>query len=155
MGRLQIVNGSITTYLVDANTPYVKVITESKDNGTQIEYTYGNDLISNGEHYFLTDALGSTRGLIDQTEQLTDTHNYTLYGELSNNTGTAENNFLYTGEQFDSETEDYFLSATYYNPNSAMFLSSYLGSFHVSPFLLSHLNYMLDNIWCFFTAICK
>jgi len=33
-----------TTYLVDANTPYAQVIAESREDGTTVEYTYGNDL---------------------------------------------------------------------------------------------------------------
>jgi len=61
----KIINGNTTTYLIDSNTPYAQVITESKANGTTIEYTYGNDLVGDGTHYFLTDALGSTRGLVD------------------------------------------------------------------------------------------
>jgi len=63
-----------TTYLIDTNTPFAQVITESKEDGTTIEYTYGNDLLSDGSHYFLTDALGSTRGLVDSDENLTDSY---------------------------------------------------------------------------------
>jgi len=59
--------------LLQTNTPYAQVITESKENGTEIHYTYGNDLVSDGSHYFLTDALGSTRGLVDSAESLTGT----------------------------------------------------------------------------------
>jgi len=67
-----------------------QVITESKGNGTKIEYTYGNDLINNGSNFFLTDALGSTRALIDSSENLTDSYTYTAYGKLLNHNGTSE-----------------------------------------------------------------
>ena len=40
-------NGT-TTYLIDANTPFAQVITETQENGTEIKYTYGNDLLSDG-----------------------------------------------------------------------------------------------------------
>ena len=138
-------NGT-TTYLIDANTPYAQVITESKDDGTEIKYTYGNDLISDGSHTFLTDALGSTRGLVDSSEALTDSYAYTPYGELANHDGTSENSFLFTGEQLDSETEDYYLRARYYSPNFSRFLSrdSYDGTMN-SPVTQNHYLYAGAN----------
>ena len=105
------------------NTPFAKVITESKDDGTTIAYTYGNALLSDGEHSFLADALGSTRGLADSTGALTDSYVYTPYGKLANHDGTSENSLLFTGEQFDSETDNYYLRARYYNPTTTRFLS--------------------------------
>ena len=62
------------------NTPFAKVITESKDDGTTIAYTYGNDLLSDGTHSFLTDALGSTRALVDSAGNITDSYAYTPWG---------------------------------------------------------------------------
>jgi len=115
-------NGT-TTYLIDTNTLYAQVITESKVDGTQIEYTYGLDLINNGSNFYLTDALGSTRGLVDSSEKLTDSYSYTPYGELIEHNGTSENSFLYTGEQLDSETDNYYLRARYYSPQQARFTS--------------------------------
>ena len=61
----KIVEGTTTTYLVDPNTPYARVIHESRDNGTEIDYSYGLRLLSDGSHTFLSDALGSTIGLVD------------------------------------------------------------------------------------------
>jgi len=135
-----------TTYLIDANTPYAQVITENKEDGTSIEYTYGNDLLSDGTHIFLTDALGSTRGLVDDSEQLTDSYNYTPYGTLTEHSGTSENNFLFTGEQRDSETENYYLRARYYSPHSGRFLSrdSYDGVAN-SPITQNHYLYAGAN----------
>ncbi|GEM_PF-6094867 len=54
---------------------------------------------------------------------LTDSYNYTPYGKLSNHDGTSENGFLFTGEQLDSETDNYYLRARYYNPDSTRFLT--------------------------------
>ncbi len=119
----KVTSGGTTTYLIDANTPYAQVITESKENGTEIHYTYGNDLVSDGTHYFLTDALGSTRGLTDNTESLTDSYDYHPYGELSSHSGTSDNAFLFTGEQIDQETNNYYLRARYYSPSLTRFLS--------------------------------
>ena len=104
----KIVEGTTTTYLVDPNTPYARVIHESRDNGTEIDYNYGLRLLSDGTHNFLTDALGSTIGLIDSSGALTDSYTYTPYGKLSSHEGTSENSFLFTGEQYDPEAELYF-----------------------------------------------
>ena len=48
-------NGTTITYLVDPNTPYARVIHESRDNGTEIDYSYGLRLLGDGSHSFLTD----------------------------------------------------------------------------------------------------
>ena len=119
----KITNNITTTYLIDTNTPFAQVITESKENGTEIHYTYGNDLISDNTYYFLTDALGSTRGLVDSDEELTDSYDYKPYGELLAHNGTSDNDFLFTGEQLDQETDNYYLRARYYSPSLARFLS--------------------------------
>jgi hypothetical protein len=84
-------NNRTNTYLIDTNTPFAQVITESKEDGTTGEYTYGNDLIYGGSYYFLTDALGSTRGLVDSDENLTDSYDYKPYGEIDNHIGTSRN----------------------------------------------------------------
>jgi RHS repeat-associated protein len=139
-------NNGTTTYLIDANTPYAQVITENKADGTTVEYTYGNDLLSDGTHSFLTDALGSTRGLVDGSETLTDSYAYTAYGELASHDGNATNSFLFTGEQLDQETEDYYLRARYYSPNSGRFISrdTYDGV-EYSPITLNHYSYANSN----------
>jgi RHS repeat-associated protein len=78
----------------------------------------------------LTDALGSTRGLVDNNENLTDSYTYTPYGTLSDHNGTSNNNFLFTGEQRDKQSNDYYLRARYYSPESGRFISrdSYAGT---------------------------
>ena len=94
----------------------------------------------------MTDALGSTRGLVDSSEALTDSYTYTPYGKLSSHDGTSENSFLFTGEQLDSETEDYYLRARYYSPSSSRFLSrdSYDGTMN-SPVTQNHYLYAGAN----------
>ena len=71
----------------------------------------------------LTDALGSTRGLVDSSESLTDSYDYKLYGELASHIGSSQNSFLFTGEQFDAGTNNYYLRARYYSPSLTRFLS--------------------------------
>ena len=135
-----------TTYLIDSNTPYAQVITESKENGTKIEYTYGLDLISNQSQYYLSDALGSTRALVDSNQKLTDSYSYTPYGKLANHIGSSDNSFLFTGEQRESETDNYYLRARYYSPSMARFLSrdTYDGN-PANPLSQNHYLYASGN----------
>ena len=94
----------------------------------------------------MTDALGSTRGLVDGDENLTDSYTYTPYGTITEHNGTSENNFLFTGEQRDSETDDYYLRARYYSPSSGRFISrdSYDGTLY-SPLSQNHYAYTHGN----------
>ncbi len=103
-------------------------------------------MLSDGIHNFLTDAIGSTRGLVDESETLTDSYNYTPYGILTKHDGNATNSFLYTGEQFDAETSNYYLRARYYSPNSGRFLSrdSYDGNLN-DPLSQNHYLYASGN----------
>ncbi len=43
------------------------------------------------------------------------------FGELLNQTGTTENNFLFAGEQFDGDLDQYYLRARYYDQSVGRF----------------------------------
>ncbi|MEK8022132.1 MAG: RHS repeat-associated core domain-containing protein, partial [Candidatus Parabeggiatoa sp.] len=123
-----IVDGELTQYVVDSNDSLSQVIAElDKDEQVKVAYLHGDDLISqyhgNDIHYYHYDGLGSTRGLTDQNAVVTDAYNYDAFGELLEQSGNTENNYLYTGEQIDPNTGNYYLRARYYNPVSGRFLS--------------------------------
>ncbi len=119
-------SGLTTNYLVDPNRDYAQVVEESFDlNGfAEVRYTYGDDLIaqhrrvdalttnSSTYHY---DGIGSTRRLTDTNSLVTDSYAYTAFGELAGGTGFTQNDYLYTGEQFDPNLGFYYLRARYYN----------------------------------------
>jgi RHS repeat-associated protein len=73
--------------------------------------------------FYLQDGQGSTRALTNSAGAVTDIYSYTAYGEIYNPTGTTENNYLYTGQQFDQSTGLYSLRARFYNPSWGRFLS--------------------------------
>jgi RHS repeat-associated protein len=52
-----------------------------------------------------------------------DTYEYDAFGNKINSTGTTPNNYLYRGEQFDSDLGLYYLRARYYNPIAGRFMS--------------------------------
>lgn len=88
---------------------------------------HGDDLISqyrdNNIHYYHYDGLGSTRTLTAPDATTTNTYAYEAFGELLEQTGEAGGNYLYTGEQIDPNTGNYYLRARYYNPANGRFLS--------------------------------
>jgi RHS repeat-associated protein len=63
---------------------------------------------------------------IDKASRLppvTDSYDYDVFGNKINSTGTTPNNYLYRGEQFDSDLGLYYLRARYYNPITGRFMS--------------------------------
>jgi RHS repeat-associated protein len=121
-------DGQVTQYVVDNNDSLSQVVAEL-DQGDQVlvNYLHGDDLISQSRdsatHYYHYDGLGSTRALTDQTAVVTDSYDYEAFGELLGQTGETENNYLYTGEQIDPNTGNYYLRSRFYNPGSGRFLS--------------------------------
>jgi RHS repeat-associated protein len=93
--------------------------------GNITDYLYGDDLIKQtkaaNDSYYLYDGLGSTRALSDSTGTITDTYNYESFGTVLNQTGTTPNDYLFTGEQYDSGLDNYYLRARYYDQNIGRF----------------------------------
>ncbi len=124
-------------FLVDAfnHTGYSQVFEESV-NGIQAKsYVIGDDVlgqsVSSGSQsnisYLLYDGHGSTRLLSDNSGSITDVFDYDAYGMMlggnPNATNPAATSMLYTGEQFDSALNNYYLRARYYDPNNGRFTS--------------------------------
>jgi RHS repeat-associated protein len=121
-------DGEVTQYVVDSNDSLSQVVAElDKDNQIKVAYLYGDDLVSqyrdNEINYYHYDGLGSTRTLTNPSSEITDSYTYEAFGELLEQTGETDNNYLYTGEQIDPNTGNYYLRARYYNPGSGRFLS--------------------------------
>jgi len=131
------VGGVTTRYLVDDLNPtgYSQVVEEltvvSGQPSVARVYVYGNDLISQQQiisgnwlaSFYGYDGHGSVRLLTDSSGSLTDTYTYDAFGILINQTGTTPNDYLYAGEQRDSQLGLDYLRARYMNPASGRFWS--------------------------------
>jgi RHS repeat-associated protein len=123
------VNGVTTKYLVDTNnlTGYAQVVEELQNNLVTKQYTYGLDLISqrqaSGVSFYNYDGHGSVRGLSNNLGSVTDTYTYDAFGTLIEKTGNTDNNYLYAGEQFDSDLGFYYNRARYLNVETGRFIS--------------------------------
>jgi len=120
------VDGETTNFLVDKNRPYAQVLEEFTSEQLQAFYVYGRDLISqirNAEQgFYQVDGLGSTRALADENGNITDTYDYEAFGELIDSSGDSENDYLFAGEQFDDNLDDYYLRDRFYQQNTGRFI---------------------------------
>ena len=73
--------------------------------------------------YLHHDQLGSTRLLTDQLGTMRAGFTYDPYGNITASTGTDTTSFLYAGQYRDAETGLSYLSARYYDPATAQFLT--------------------------------
>ncbi|MBO4863744.1 MAG: GIY-YIG nuclease family protein [Eubacterium sp.] len=132
----------VTNYVNDISSDLTYVYAETdKDGKLKKSYTRGHELISvesksaitgqkNAIHYYINDGQGSVRLLTDSEGIITDRYSYDGYGILLEKEGDTENDFLYTGEQYNYITELYYLRARYMDPSTGTFISmdSYAGS---------------------------
>ncbi len=80
--------------------------------------------------YYHYDGHGDVRFLTNERGTITDTYTFDAFGNLTDQTGDTENDYLYCGEQFDRTTGLYYLRARYMNPKTGGFISmdEYSGS---------------------------
>lgn len=118
------VDGSQTNYVIDSNRTYAQVVNEHNQS-TWSDYSYGLDLLNQQQEtntaFYHYDAQGSTKALSSTDGIITDSYAYDAFGKLTKQEGASDNNYLYTGEQYDPELDNYYLRARYYDQNSARF----------------------------------
>ena len=128
--------GGKTCYVLDESSGLARVVAETDETGNvKSLYTLnGSERISmerDGKTgYYFHDGHGSVRGLTDENGTITDRYSYDAYGNLLKAEGNTENDFLYTGEQYNANTGLYYLRARYMNPSTGTFISmdSYAGN---------------------------
>ncbi len=117
----QTVNSMTTNYTLDLASGLTQVLADGEQT-----YLYGNGRIAQyragGADYFLGDALGSVRQLVDADGEVTLAKNYEPYGELMDSAGSGGTSYGYTGEMTDL-TGLVYLRARYYAPWQGRFLS--------------------------------
>ena len=116
--------GETTEYLTDTNRDYAQVLYE-RSATSELNYTFGTDLVGldTGAEQFTyhTDALGSTRLLTNDAGSVADDVRYDAWGEVLAGGDVGENQYLYTGEQFDSGLGKTYLRARYYDAGVGRF----------------------------------
>ena len=129
-------------YLNDTYTSLTQValeLTKNADNTYKVNkyYTRGLELISadinNNELFnhkiYIQDGHGSVTALVENSK-ITDTYTYDSYGIMLKKTGDTDNDYLYTGEQYNESTGLYYLRARYMSPETGTFttMDTYAGT---------------------------
>lgn len=128
------VSGVATKYLVDDLNPtgYPQVVDELTNGAVTRTYSYGlqrideDQVISNTwtPSFYGYDGGGNVRQLTSAAgAAVTDSYEYDAFGNALIHNGSTPNNFLYRGEQYDSDLGLYYLRARYYNPLTGRFMS--------------------------------
>jgi hypothetical protein len=96
----QTVGVTTTTYTLDLAVGLTKVLSDGTDT-----YLYGNGRIAQsgafGAQYFLGDALGSVRQLVDANGDVLLAQSYQPYGELLESFGEGASSYGFTAEMRD------------------------------------------------------
>lgn len=115
-----------------------------------ISYYYANDELvarrdAAGQPFFYhPDHLGSTRTVSDGSGNIAEQIRYYPYGEIRNS--TSDGKYLFTGQEYDPETGNYYYGARYYNSALARFIQADpLLAGPYDPQLLNRYSYTRNN----------
>ena len=103
-----------------------------------------NLLISRGgnTYYFQADGLGSVRNLLDSTQSVQNSYDYTAFGEALNWSETIPNRYTYTSREWDSESSTYHYRSRSYNPSVGRFIGrdklEYYGGINLYAYVRSN-----------------
>ncbi|MBD3242648.1 MAG: hypothetical protein GF331_18805, partial [Chitinivibrionales bacterium] len=115
-------------YLIDNGFQYAQVVAEyDAAQSPTATYVYGLERISQDRGVvstYLVDGQGSIRQLADAAGNVTDSYWYTAFGGELASSGTTENEFRYTGEQWDPNAGLYYLRARWMNPTVDLFIGT-------------------------------
>ncbi|ELS01946.1 RHS repeat-associated core domain protein [Xenococcus sp. PCC 7305] len=146
------IDGAETRFLIDKHQQqFAQVIEEYLTSGEgNKSYVHGWDLISQDDGtervYYHVDGLGSTRNITDVNGGVVVEYTFDAYGNLINQVGDTENNYLFTGEQFDNEIGLNYNRARYYDPNTGRFISrDFFDGFNDQPSTLQDYLYAIAN----------
>ncbi|RKZ28120.1 hypothetical protein DRQ26_01765 [bacterium] len=132
-----------TNYTLDLNAGLTQVLSDGTNT-----YLYGNGRIAQAgstTEYFLGDALGSVRQLVDATSAVTLTKSYAPYGGVTQAVGTSQTNYGFTNESTDPNGLVY-LRARYYAPTDGRFTSrDTWGGDYNRPLSLNRWGYVEGN----------
>jgi RHS repeat-associated protein len=141
--------GAETRYLYDQNSVLVEYGNEAASFNTIHKYNYGYSLLSltryspvREQDFYLTDGLGSTVNLTDDSGGLKHSYRYDAWGRVRATTpDTYDNPRQYTGHYKDNETGLHYFGARYYDEETGRFLSQdpYLGEANTPPSLHRYL----------------
>ncbi len=131
-------------YYYDNNS---RLINEN-ENGNQVTIVNGHlplmRKINNDVYYYVYNGHGDVIGLLDENGTMVNEYTYDIWGKTISSRESVYNDLKYASEILDSETNNYYLRARYYSPETHRFISvdSYEGE-------LKNPLSMNQNIYCY------
>ena len=112
-------NGTVTTFSYHNG----ELLAESSPDGDTISrYIPGYGVAAgwnreyNGYHYYHLDEQNSTAYITGSSGEIENQYGYDAFGVLQNSREELHNRILYTGQQYDQTSGQYYLRARFYNP---------------------------------------
>ena len=112
-------NGTVTTFSYHNG----ELLAESSPDGDTISrYIPGYGVAAgwnrekNGYHYYHLDEQNSTAYITGRGGEIENQYEYDAFGVLKNSMEEFHNRILYTGQQYDQTSGQYYLRARFYNP---------------------------------------
>lgn len=144
------IDGAMTRYLLDGENVLMEL---STSNTIQARYTAGLALDSwismdrSGDSYFYhTDGLGSISTLTNTNQAIFNTYQYDSYGNVTNQTGSVENPYTYTGREWEEAIGLYYYRTRFYDAEVGRFLTvDGFEGFFDRPSSLHSYNYVENN----------
>ena len=108
-------NGEILTEVDGESVPIKRYL-----RGIGLSYVQTRD--NEAYHAYHRDEQGSTAYVTGRSRETENIYQYDAFGNLLEKREDISNRILYTGQQYDQETGQYYLRARYYNPVVGRFL---------------------------------
>jgi hypothetical protein len=101
-----------------------EVLSEASGGSSSV-YVYGVRRLAQVEgadaEWFLGDALGSVRQVVDDDGEVVLTRDYSPFGAALSESGTGSSGYGFTGEQWDGYTQFVYLRARWTDPYPALY----------------------------------
>ena len=116
------VNGVVSRYIVDDWNIIAEV---DKENNIKSREVRGYELlkkeVENKDYFYHTNEHGDVTYLSNIAGEIENSYSYDVFGNIKEQKEAISNQFKYTGEQYDSEVQQYYLRARFYNPTIGRF----------------------------------
>ena len=111
------VNGDTSRYIFD---DWNVIAETNKEGEIKSREVRGYELLKketdNKYYFYHQNEHGDVTHLTNVDEEIENSYSYDVFGNVREEKENIENIFKYTGEQFDKETQQYYLRARFYNP---------------------------------------
>ncbi len=106
--------------------------------------------------YYIYDGLGSVSMLTNLSGTSVGTYTYDVFGDTRSKTGSVNNEFQFTGRQWDNETNLYYYRNRYYNPSVGRFITEdpakFIGGVNFFIYVKNNPTSFIDPFGLFYFA---